>query len=111
MKTYIANSAKSLIAAAFISAGVALSAPAYAMVGPNDIVTTTIDVRDLETDRGVKHVYKSLERRAESACYTVGAKSLNDRNAEKTCAEDLLIDFVLNVDNERLSAYHVKMQS
>ena len=111
MKTHIFNAAKFLTATALISGGIALSVPAAAITTHTDIVTTTIDIRDLETDRGVAKIYKTLVRRADSACKTPGSKSVSMRQAEDVCAENLLIDFVQDVDDVRLTNYHEKMQS
>jgi len=111
MKTHILNSVKALTATALISGGMALSAPAYAINAQGDKVTTKIDLRDLETDRGITRVYEALARRAKNACTTRGAKPIANRIAEKACTENLLIDFVQDVGNDRLTAYHEKMQS
>jgi len=111
MKTDLLNSVKALGATALISCGIALSAPAFAITTQADIVTTTIDIRDLETDYGVAKIYKSLARRAEKACATWGTRSISARQAEDVCAGKLLIDFVQDVDDERLTRYHEKMQS
>jgi len=111
MKTHLLNSVKALTATALISGGIALSVPAAAITTQADIVTTTIDTRDLETDRGVEKIYKSLARRAESACRTPGSKSLSSKQIESVCTENLLIDFVQDVDDARLTSYHEKMQS
>lgn len=111
MKAHLLNSVKALGAAAFISGAIALSAPAAAITSQADIVTTKIDIRDLETDRGVAKVYKSLARRAKSACTSSGTKSIQAKAAEKTCADKLLIDFVQDVSDERVTTYHQKMHS
>ena len=96
---------------AFISGGIAISVPAAAIAPQADIVTTTIDIRDLETDRGVAKVYKSLSRRAERACASPGVKSMRTKQADDACAESLLIDFVQDVGHETLNDYHQKMHS
>jgi len=111
MKTYLIHSIKALTATALISGGIALAAPAYAISAQSDQITTKIDIRDLETDYGVAKVYEALERRAESACRTPGMKSISSRNAEEVCAEDLLVDFIQDVDDGRLTSYHEKMQN
>jgi len=111
MKTYLLNSTKALSALALISGALAVTAPAIAAPTQTHIVTTTIDARDLETDRGVAKIYKTLARRAENACSTSGHKPISARRAEDACAQDLLIDFVQDVDDERLTSYFEKMQS
>lgn len=111
MKTHLIKSTKAITAIAFLAGGIAVTVPAVAITTSADIVTTTIDVRDLETDHGVARIYKTLERRAKAACWSTGAKSIRTRVLEKDCAKDLLIDFVQNVDDARLTNYHQKMQS
>lgn len=111
MKTYLLNTAKAFAATTMIAGGIAVTAPAYAISTQADIVTTKIDIRDLETDYGIAKVYKALSRRAKSACTTPGAKALSSRQAEEACTENLLIDFVQDVDDERLTRYHENMQS
>jgi len=111
MKTHLLNSVKALTATALISGGIALSVPASATASQADIVTTKIDIRDLETDRGIAQIYKSLARRAESACRTSGQKSIHARNVENLCTDDLLIDFVQDVGDDRLTAYYERMNS
>jgi len=111
MKTHLLNSVKALAATALISGGIALSAPAYAISTQAETVTTKIDIRDLETDRGVERIYEALARSAKAACSAPGTKSIGTRIAEKSCTEGLLIDFVQDVDDARLTSYHQKMQS
>jgi len=92
MKTHLLNSAKALTATALITGGIALTTPAYAITTQSDQVTTKIDVRDLQSERGIERVYKALANRAESACITRGNKSLNARKVEDACVERLLSD-------------------
>jgi len=111
MKTYILNSMKAITATALISGGIALSAPTFAITPQGDLVTTKIDIRDLETDRGIAKVYEFLARRAEIACVTSGNRSLSTRKIEDACTENLLTDFVQDVDDTHLTAYYQKMSS
>ena len=111
MKTPILNSVKALTVTALMGSGIALSVPAAAITTQGDTITAKIDIRDLETNRGVAKIYKSLSRRAENACKTTGNKSLDARRTEKTCTENLLIDFVQDVGDDRLTSYHQKMNS
>jgi len=111
MKNHILNAAKALTATVLISGGIALAAPAYAISTQADQVITKIDLRDLETDYGVAKVYAALERRAKNACSTPGAKSIGTRIVDRNCTKNLLIDFVEDVDDARLTVYHEKMQS
>lgn len=111
MKTYILNSGKALGVLALMGGTLAFNAPAFATSAQVEIVTTTIDARDLKTHHGVERIYNTLENRAESACTTPGHKPLNVRQAEVSCKQNLLMSFVQNVDDERLTAYYVKMHS
>jgi len=96
---------KSITIALLIGGTVAITAPALANPA-TDIVTTTIDKRDLATDYGVKRVYKALERVAENSCKTSGRAPIRIRRYENQCAQQLLDDFVLDVDNGSLTQYH-----
>lgn len=111
MKTHLLNSVKALTVAALMTGGIAITTPAYAINTQADIITTKIDLRDLKTERGVERIYKSLSRRADSACKTPGPKPIENRVAENKCAKNLLIEFVQDVDNPRLTKYYIKMQS
>lgn len=111
MKTQLLHSVKAMTVMAVISGAIAINGSAAAITTQSDIVTTTIDIRDLETDRGLAKIYKSLTRRAKKACTASGAKSVSTRVAEQTCTKNLLIEFVQNVDDVRLTRYHEKMQS
>ena len=111
MKMHQINSMRAIIAMAFIAGGTAMTVPATAITTSADIVTTTIDVRDLETEHGVERIYKALERRAKAACWSTGSRSIKARIAERDCAKTLLIDFVQDVDDVRLTSYYQKMQS
>jgi len=91
--------------ALFIGGSLALTTPAFA-ASPTDIVTTTIDQRDLKTEYGVERVYKALSRKAEASCDTAGRVTLSTKRFEDQCARQLLEDFIFDVGNESLSRYH-----
>lgn len=84
------------------------SVPAQANVTPTDTVTTLVESDLLNTKNGAKRVYDKLERRADRACKTRGPQSLRDRVLGETCATDLLNDFVVNLNDERVTAVHQK---
>jgi len=102
---------KAIAIAAFIAASCGIMTPAYAINTQSDLVATTIDSRDLQTDHGIAKVYKSLERRAEAACDSQGKRTLTQRNFEKLCMQSLLNDFIVDVNHDGLTSYYNAMQS
>lgn len=88
----------------------ALSTPALASPAA-DIVTTTIDKRDLTTEYGVERVYNTLSRKAETSCERAGLVPMSIKRAEQACTRQLLEDFVFDVDNGNLTRYHVNKTS
>ena len=88
----------------------ALTTPALASPAA-DIVTTTIDKRDLATEYGVERVYNALSRKAETSCESAGLVSLSVKRAEEACTRQLLEDFVFDADNGNLTCYHVNKTS
>ena len=88
----------------------ALTTPALANPAA-DIVTTTIDKRDLATEYGVERVYNALSRKAETSCERAGLVPMSIKRAEQACTRQLLEDFVSDVDNTSLTRYHVNKTS
>ena len=88
----------------------ALTTPALASPAA-DIVTTTIDKRDLTTEYGVERVYNALSRKAETSCERAGLVPMSIKRAEQACTRQLLEDFVFDVDNGNLTRYHVNKTS
>jgi len=84
----------------------AVTLPALAANPTSEIVTTTIDQRDLATDYGVERVYKTLSHKAEISCETPGRVPVSIKRYEKLCTQDLLEDFVFDIGNESLTRYH-----
>ena len=101
---------KTTTLAIIIGGSVAITTPALASPA-TEIVTTTIDQRDLATDYGVERVYKALERKAETSCKTPGRVPITVRNFENQCAQQLLEDFVIDVDNGNLTRYHASQST
>ena len=88
----------------------ALTTPALASPAA-DIVTTTIDKRDLATEYGVERVYKALTYKAETSCVTPGKVPLSVKKFEEDCTRQLLEDFIFDADNGNLTRYHVNKTS
>jgi len=84
--------------------GTALAPTAYA--ASSDEVRVEIDSRYLETDWGVEKVYKTLSKKAESACTFGSTGTLHARMTKRDCMSDLLDDFIESADHERLTTYH-----
>jgi len=96
---------KTTTIALLIGGTFAITTPALASPAA-DIVTTTIDQRDLATDYGVERVYKALERTAEDSCVDSRRITLAAKRFEDECTRQLLEDFVFDVDNSELTRYH-----
>lgn len=111
MKTHLSNTIKILTTTALIGGTIAATTPAYAIPTIGETVTTTIDARDLKTERGVAKIYQALERRAENACSASGSRGLGARSLEKECAQNLLMEFVQDIGDNSLTNYYEKMQS
>lgn len=93
--------------AAFVIGGTfAIATPALAGPQTQDIVTTTIDQRDLATEYGVERVYKALARKAKVSCTTRGRVSIAVKRVEEQCVKDLLEDFIYDVSHESLTHYY-----
>lgn len=83
-----------------------MSANAY--VAKTETVKAKVDPYLLERKNGVQRVYASLEQQAEQACRRNGNPTLLDKRLSKMCAKNLLNDFVKNLNDERVTAYHVR---
>lgn len=81
---------------------------AQALMPSQNTVDVRIDLRDLATERGVANVYKQMTRRAKTVCAVSSQRILTDKRAAKTCATDILAEFVTELDDERITAYHKK---
>lgn len=61
---------------------------------------------ELETSGGVANLYSRLQRKAEVACTTAGARPMTVRRLEQKCIDQLTDELVANIDHARLSALH-----
>ena len=95
------------MAIAVAALGFAVAPAAFAV--PSDTVRVKIDARYLETDWGVEKIYKTLSRKAESACNVRSPRSPAIQKYEQDCMSDLLDDFIQSADHERLTTYHAGM--
>lgn len=95
------------VAAAIIAFASALTViPAQA--GTADTISFAIDRADLTTPAGAASVYKTLERKAETACRANETfVSLGRRIAAKKCAKALTKDFVRQVNSQHVTALHM----
>jgi|GEM_PF-3219315 len=85
---------------------VGLAAPVYAFSGATEAVSVKVDIAEIESDRGVARIYEQLRSEAESACVANGVRPLSVKRIEASCTQDLLNDFVGDLNNTRLSDYH-----
>ena len=88
-----------------------VSAQAGAIPKSNNVVTFTVDIRDLQTERGIVKVYSQLSKRAWNACRTNGPQSLRSKRASEVCAVNLLGSFIDNMNNQEVTRYHERMTS
>lgn len=98
-----------LLSCAVLAAAAFVPTAANAAITGVDKVKVTIDKRDLQTDYGIARVYENLSKRAEQSCGVKTRTSLSQREAAKTCAENLLISFVKDVNHNGLTQYHRAM--
>lgn len=82
------------------------SVPAQANIVSADTVTTRIDGYLLNSENGAQRVYKKLSKRAQNACTSSGHQTLHDRRINDACAAGLLNDFVVDLNDARVTAYH-----
>jgi len=82
------------------------SAPAQASPSSPETVTTRVDGYLLKSENGAQRVYDKLSNRAESACTTNGRQTLVERRISNACTTNLLNDFVVDLNDARVTAYH-----
>ena len=80
--------------------------PASASVPANDIVKAKVNPYLLERENGVQRVYVSLEKQAAQACRSGDRASLRKTQLSTECTANLLNDFVLDLNDARVTAYH-----
>jgi UrcA family protein len=97
--------ASSTIAIGFLAAA---AAPQSASAEETHIVEFRFQADELQAPRGAERVYRSLDRKAKSACFTSGRKSLREATLERECYENLVAEFVEKIDDSRLSALHAE---
>lgn len=97
---------KTLSIAALAATTIGLSAPAYASISQGDTVTTRVDARDLQTNKGVTRVYEQLQKTAVQKCSFGNFVTISDRKTVETCAAELLDDFVTSIDHAELTRVH-----
>jgi len=98
------------IAITLAALGTAVVAPAAFATSADD-VSIEIDTRYLETDWGVEKVYDILANKAESACVTGSSRDISTRKFERDCMTDLLNDFIVSADHEKLTTYHASVMN
>ncbi len=90
---------------------IALSAAFVALpasAGQHDGVTFRYQADELDTARSAVKLYDRLEKRAERACITPGARSLEVRRFEAECVEQLTDEFVSQIGHSRISDLHTE---
>lgn len=80
--------------------------PAQANIASSDTVTTRVDGYLLASENGAQRVYTKLSKSAENACTTRGHQTLRDRRENAACTADLLNDFVVDLNDAGVTAYH-----
>lgn len=91
---------------AILMAGLAAPVSANAAIPNLDTVQITINADDLERERGVERVYTKLKKTAERACQTRGRQTLRTAELAASCSANLLNDFVSDLDDQRVTAFH-----
>jgi len=68
-------------------------------------VTFAYHPDELETSFGIKQLYKRMQNRAEGICETNGIKPISARVQEAACKQDVLNDFMAQIDDPRLDRF------
>ena len=84
-----------------LAASAAIFGTAHAQ--PDDDINFTYQAHELETAGGMENLYNRLMAKARNACTTPGKISIQTRNAEKECIEDLAGDFIRGINHPRLT--------
>lgn len=83
----------------------AIAAPAFA--GNATSVSVAIDRADLESEAGLERVYYKLQRAANEACFLdSGPMPISQKVKAERCADGLMTNFLGQIDNDRLVAFH-----
>lgn len=92
---------------AAIALGLGMSAvPANAYIPRGDEVKISFNIDDLSQPNGVERVYEMMTKEAARACKTDGHRSLEVKRLTEMCTADLINDFVVDLNDTRLSRYH-----
>ena len=97
---------KTLALTAILATGTLSAIPAQAATGFEKDVTVRVKIADLQTETGLLRVYDTLKRNADNACGVSRANTIFDRKTAQDCANDLLDDFVSDLDDVNLSRLH-----
>ena len=84
-----------------LAASAAIFGTAHAQ--PDDDINFTYQAHELQTAGGMENLYDRLIAAAENACSSPGKTSIDARNAEKECIEDLAGDFIRGINHPRLT--------
>ncbi len=101
---------KTLVVTCVALASTATAIPASAYINNVSEVETRIRVSDLQTEKGLMRVYSHLERTANQRCGVFRAQSLSDKRLAKDCAEGLLEEFILSVNDSNLTKLYESKQ-
>lgn len=110
------SSVKLLTAAAMMSATISfVPMTAQASPGWENIVQTKYSVKFeralFESEAGLRQVYTTLQKKAEKACKTGRAVSLEgDIISKSECVSDLVDQFVESAGVTTLTAYHMEQE-
>ncbi len=85
------------------------SVPAYAINGQSDTFTTIVQNNLLKNEKGAERIYVKLSETAKNACMIIGSRSLSDRRQSKACTSDLLNDFIVDLNDSRVTAFHERV--
>lgn len=104
MQNYTRNLKSGFAAIVFCAATLAAgSASAYTSDGPR----ITIQTNALMTARGVARTYEKITHRASNVCGVTGVQPIQSKLAAKACSVKLVDEWVVNIDNAALTAFHL----
>ncbi len=95
---------RTIFAACTALAAIALPAAAQDEID----FTFEFDATQAQTIEGAQAVYGDLERRALDACATTGRLTLQERQAARECASDLVASVIAEANRPTLTAVHTE---
>ena len=101
---------KTLVVTCVALASTATAIPASAYINNASEVETRIRVTDLQTEKGLMKVYTHLEKTANQRCGVFRATTLTDKKVAEICAEGLLEEFILSVNDSNLTKLYESKQ-